>query len=338
MQYIDEELTKIMNEYDEDRAIARIKREKMIKSVHEKLPEVEKIENEINRLGIENFGNILKNPQKSAEYNEEFEKKISELKNKKDDILEKNGIPKDYSEIKYKCEKCLDTGYIDREKCSCFKQKLIKMRYNMSNIGSNLHDFDEFSFDYYSDKIIPGLEVSEKENMKYIYQKTYEFTENDGEKSLFFYGGCGLGKTFLSSCAAKKMMDEGKTVIYSTSTNIFSEYEDYKFGKKDINEYNKLREMLYNADLLIIDDLGVEVSNPMSMQFFFDLTEKRISENKRMIINTNLSLDGIKKRYTERFISRLYEYFRIMKFFGEDIRKIKLSTGNLQSKERKKNG
>lgn len=336
MQYIDEELTKIMNEYDEDRAIARIKREKKIKEVHEKLPEVGKIEEEINRLGIENFGNILKNPQKSAEYNAEFEKKVNELKNKKENLLENKGIPKDYDEIKYKCEKCFDTGYIDREKCSCFKQKLIKMRYNMSNMGSNLHDFEEFSLDYYSDKIIPGLEISEKENMKYIYKKACEFAEKDGEKSLFLYGGCGLGKTFLSSCVAKKMMDDGKTVIYSTATGIFSEYEDYKFGKKDAYEFKKLSEMLYNADLLIIDDLGVEVSNPMSRQFFFDLTENRISNNKKMIINTNLSLDGLEKRYTERFTSRLYEYFRIMKFFGEDIRKIKLTTGKLP--ERKNNG
>lgn len=321
MQYVDEELTKIMNEYDEDRAAARIKREKLVKSVHEKFPEIKAIEQEINRLGAENFGNILKNPEKSDEYNKNFEKNLLKLREKKNKILETNGIPKDYDEVKYKCEKCLDTGYVDREKCYCFKQKLIKMRYDMSNMGTNLHDFSEFSFDYYSDEIIPGLNVSEKENMEYIYQKALEFCEEDDVKNLFLYGGCGLGKTFLSSCIAKKMMDNGKTVIYITASGIFSDYEDFKFGKKNVNEFNKLREILYNADLLIIDDLGTEVSNPLSMQFFLDLVERRNTANKKMIINTNYHLDGLKKKYSDRLISRLYEKFRIMKFFGEDIRK-----------------
>lgn len=324
MQYIDEELTKIMNEYDRDRTIARVNREKNVESVHKKLPEVKAIEDEINRLGIENFGKILKNPEKSTEYNTLFEKKVSELKEKKNKILDNAGIPRDYDEIKYKCEKCLDTGYIDREKCSCFKQKLIQMRYNMSNMGTDLNDFSDFSLKYYSDKKIPERNITEKENMRYIYEKAIEFTEDDNAKSLVYYGGCGLGKTFLSSCIAKRMMDDGKTVIYITATGIFSEYEDYKFGKKDANEFNKLKEILYNADLLIIDDLGVEVSNPLSMQFFFDLIDRRLSMNKKIIINTNFSLKGLEKRYSERFISRLYEKFRIMKFYGEDIRMQKL--------------
>ena len=126
MEYIDNALTKIMNEYDEDRTYARVQREKRVAEVNEKYPQIGEIEKEINRLGIENFGNIIKNPEKSKEINEKFQKKLEELKEKKNKILSENNIPADYDQIKYKCEKCLDTGYEDTKKCSCFINKIIK--------------------------------------------------------------------------------------------------------------------------------------------------------------------------------------------------------------------
>ena len=118
MGYLDTALTKIMNEYDHDRTVARLDREKRVEEVHEKFPEIMEIEKEINRLGVENFGNIIKNPEKSKEINESFEKNLKELNDKKQKILKENNIPLDYNEVKYKCEKCLDTGYEDTKKCS----------------------------------------------------------------------------------------------------------------------------------------------------------------------------------------------------------------------------
>jgi len=125
MGYLDTALTKIMNEYDHDRTVARLEREKRVEEVHKKLPEIMEIDKEINRLGVENFGNIIKNPEKSKEINESFEKNLKELNDKKRKLLEENNIPLDYNEVKYKCEKCLDTGYEDTKKCSCFIQHKI---------------------------------------------------------------------------------------------------------------------------------------------------------------------------------------------------------------------
>ena len=46
--------------------------------------------------------------------------------------------------------------------------------------------------------------------------------------------------------------------------------------------------------------------------------------NKKIIINTNLQISEITKMYSMRFTSRLYEYFMMYKFYGEDIRIQKL--------------
>ena len=83
MQQKDAAIRKIMNEYDEMRTIARAKRDELVEKVHNDFPEIKKIENEINRLGIENFGKIIKNPEKAQEINAEFDKNLALLNEKK---------------------------------------------------------------------------------------------------------------------------------------------------------------------------------------------------------------------------------------------------------------
>ena len=183
MQYMDAAIRKIMNDYDEARTIARAKRDERVEKVHKEFPEIKKIEDELNLLGIENFGRIVKNPEKGAEYNEDFKKKAAVLEEKKRKILAENNIHEDFEEVKYSCEKCFDTGFCDTENCVCLKQKLIDMRYDLSNMKEILHDFSEFSFDYYSDKMVENLNMTEKENMKSIFGKAVDFCENDRRKN-----------------------------------------------------------------------------------------------------------------------------------------------------------
>lgn len=326
-----EALKKIFAEYDEDRQLARKKRDLRVQKVFEQVPELSEIDEQITALGLANFKNILDNPTKSQEYNLSFEKELAKLNEKKAQILKENNIEPDFDEIHYKCEKCLDTGYIDTEKCPCLVQKIIDLHYDMSNMKNVLHDFSEFSFDYYSDEKVKSLGMTQKENAKEIFQKAQKFCDSENSKNLLFYGGCGLGKTFLSSCVAKKMLDDGKSVIYETATSLFSSYEDYKFGRGD-EDFVDTMEILYNADLLIVDDLGAEVSNPISSQFFLDILNKRVALSKKIIISTNLTIEGMRKKYTERFISRLFESFEILNFVGSDIRIQKLINGSERNK------
>lgn len=324
MQYQDAAIRRIMNEYDEMRTIARAKRDELVEKVHNEIPEIKKIENDINRLGIENFGKIIKNPEKAQEINAEFEKNLASLNEKKAEILKSNNIPEDYDEVKYTCEKCFDTGYEDTKKCSCFTQKLINLRYDLSNMKEMLHDFSEFSFDYYSNKKVENLGITERENIEIIYKKAVDFCENEDAKNLFFYGGCGFGKTFLSSCIAKKMMDQGKTVIYTSASGLFSDYEDYKFGKKENDDFEVMRDLMRDSDLLILDDLGCEVISSLSCQLLNEIINERIITRKKMIISTNMNMKGVAQKYSDRIASRIYEAFEILHFVGTDIRVQKL--------------
>ena len=280
---------------------------------------------EIFQCGMENTKRIFKNPDKADEYNKDFKENLRKLENEKSNLLKVNGISADYNKYKYKCGNCSDTGYDKNgKKCQCFKQKLINAAYSVSNIEETIktQNFDTFSFDYYS-KDVGENGVSVYDNMTKIYNNCKRFCDNfDNEtKGLVFYGSTGLGKTFLSSAIAKELMDKGKMVIYIRATKLFSINEDYKFGR---NTDRSVIDNIYKADLLIIDDLGTEPFNKNNLAFLFDVINERTANNKKIIINTNLQISEITKMYSMRFTSRLYEYFMMYKFYGEDIRIQKL--------------
>lgn len=314
-------INKIFNEYEELRQRAANERRQRIDEVYKKVPRICEIDDEIYLLGLSNMQSILKNPENADVLNSEMKSKFKILNEEKKKLIEKNNIDAGYEEYRYECMDCGDTGYTeDGKKCKCLLQKLINEAYAKSNLGDILkkQNFDTFSFDYYSKENI-GEDISPYENMKKIYNRCKKFCDDfeNEEKSMLFYGSTGLGKTFLSSCIAKDLIDKGKTVIYTRATKLFNVYEDYKFGR---NDDRSAIDNLYNADLLIIDDLGTEPQNKNNTSFLFDLISERISENKKIIINTNLSIGELAKMYSSRFASRIYESFDPRRFFGEDIR------------------
>ena len=321
-------IKKILSEYESLRIAAASERKQRIENVYKNIPEIKEIDNEINRLGFQNMNNILENPEKKDEYNADFHNKLQVLTDRKNKILSENNIDKDYDKYNYKCKICSDTGYDEKgDKCVCFKQKMINAAYSMSNMEDMVKEqnFDNFLLGYYpAEKTDEG--ISPRDNMEKILVGCKRFCENfDSEnKSLFFYGGVGLGKTFLSSAIAKEIIDSGKTVVYVRATRFFTIYEEYRFGK---NNDRSMIDNIYKCDLLIIDDLGTEPNNSNNFSFLFDVVNDRISNNKKMIINTNLGLGELTSIYSNRFISRLYEYFNMYKFYGDDIRLQKLKNG-----------
>lgn len=316
--------TKLLAEYETLRAKADTERLARIDGVYARLPRIREIDNEIYRLGTENIKNIFHNPEKKAEYNDKLKKNIHRLEAEKRKLLSENDIDLDFDKPKYECALCEDTGYIDGRKCKCFRQKLINAGYLQSNIARLLsaQNFDTFRFDLYDDNIPTDERVSPRENMQTIVRECHRFCDSfEGmTQNLLFYGTTGLGKTFLSSCIAKELIDRGYTVVYTRAVHLFSMYEDYKFGRISGEEIRAQLDRIYDADLLIIDDLGTEADSKNVRAYFYDILESRLLEDKKMVVSTNLTLKEISARYSTRFTSRIYEYFLPLRFFGKDIR------------------
>lgn len=200
---------------------------------------------------------------------------------------EKAGLSADYLETSYKCPDCKDTGFIDGKRCHCFTQAAIDLVYTQSNLKSILlrENFSTFSFDYYSDKDInPATGLSSLATAKDAVAKCHDFIDHfdDTFSNLYFYGDTGIGKTFLSNCVAKELMDHGHSVIYFTAFQLFDILSKGVFAKDE--EAIAANENIFTCDLLIIDDLGTELTNSFTTSQLFLCLNERILHRKSTII------------------------------------------------------
>lgn len=232
------------------------------------------------------------------------------LKEARDTLLLDAGYPTDYLDIKYECEKCSDLGFVDAKMCDCFKKALILKGYESSGLGALI---GKQTFENYSFKFFFG-ESLERMTQNYDIIKSYAENFSKDSGSLLFMGGTGLGKTHLSSALAKCVIDKGYDVLYTSALNMVSDFEKAKFrGEDDTAKY-------FDAELLIIDDLGTEGSSQFTEGFIYNVIDTRICKGLSTVVNTNLEAREISERYGERIFSRLLGVYKPLVFKGNDIR------------------
>lgn len=318
---------RISDEYDKIRLNEELARNKRIADVHKNLPELEEIRTNITKAGQKAAMELSKNIHKEDEIRQKLNKEIEKLKMRKNQILKENGIDEDYDKIHFQCPLCEDTGRIGNERCRCYKSKSTKYTYEQSNLSMSMREinFDKFDFKYFSDEQDKNG-ISPLMRIKKAYNEAKSMTKNfDGyKKSFLFFGAPGTGKTFLSGCIATELLNQGYSVLYITAGKLFELMENKKYSRPRDENDDALIMSAYNCDLLILDDLGAEAPSKLAPSFAYEILNARMSDNKKMIINTGLDPDRLSEAYTQRFVSRLFEHFYALKFNCKDIRKQKM--------------
>lgn len=237
------------------------------------------------------------------------------------ELLAAHGYTREDIEPQYVCKKCEDTGYVDGRMCACHRALLRQIAYeNLNRISPlTLSTFADFSLDYYSDERVNGGR-SDREQMRYILDYCRRYADNFSKDAgnLFFTGATGLGKTHLSLAIASAAIDKGYGVVYGTAQNFAISLERERFTRPE--EGGDTLELLSECDLLIIDDLGMEISSSYITAMIYNVIDTRIMLKKPTIISTNLSMQELEKRYNERFVSRVLGFYDRMPFRGKDIR------------------
>ena len=319
-------IREISLEYEKQRDANQRDRDSRIRQVYKTIPAVEKIDEEIKKIGLTMSKSILSNPTSYEKIANDTKERIEKLKMQKAYLLTESNIAVDYMEEKYKCDRCLDRGHLNNGKrCNCFKQALVNRAYKMSNLDSVLkvQNFQNFDIDLFSNQPCEGEDLTPRENMIDIAGIAEgfidAFDENNGH-NLLFYGSTGLGKTFLSNCIAKSLLDKQKIVIYQTAFTIMDILEKRRFrnDKDKVVEYQY--DLLFGADLLIIDDLGTELTNTFTNAEIFNIVNTRLISGRKTIISTNLTPKEISQTYTDRIFSRILDKFIPLKFYGKDLR------------------
>lgn len=316
-----------------------IKRQKKIdeanikkSEIYKKYPKLEEIEDKINLMALKMTKNIVAGDELTREIEKENMKiKLQKLEKEKKNILDKLGISKMDLEPNFDCKICNDTGIVIKDNitsfCNCFKQDVINYTYKQSNIlklkEENFKTFDNCYYSSAVNKEKYGIDKSPLDNIEFIKNLSLDFCRNiksEQQKNLLFTGNTGLGKTFLSNCIAKEVIDMGLNVVYQTAPILMDQILDYKFSYDKNNIQKEKYNRIFSVDLLIIDDLGTETMNNNKFTELFNIINTRLLNNKKMLISTNLTLNDLYNRYDERILSRLIGNFTICKFIGDDIR------------------
>lgn len=213
----------------------------------------------------------------------------------------------------YECKSCEDTGEINGVYCKCLKQLIEEIKRE----ETGLTQLPAFNFDDHIKGLNPILDK--------IYPKLIEYCStfpDNNVKQLVFNGGVGVGKSCLAAAIANSVSDKGFTVQYIKSNamnDLFLKYHTSPYAERD-----GILSPLLDADLLIIDDLGIEpLLNNVTLPYLYILLESR--DKLHTIITTNLEKDEVKSKYKERIFSRLFDMEKslILSLLGNDLRLIK---------------
>ncbi|MBO5203349.1 MAG: ATP-binding protein [Clostridia bacterium] len=320
MGYNKADYIRIREEFSKKYIRARDAAEARRREIHIEIPEIFEIDRVLSGTGMEIMGIITAGGGNTSERVAQLEARNNALIEKRGRILEENGYPPDHTDIHYECDKCGDTGYVDTVMCDCMKRALARAGYESSGLGHLIgkQTFDNFDYKYYPESSRPVVERGVG-----MLRSFAEGFNKDTYCNFIITGTTGLGKTHVTTAVAQTVIDKGFDVLYVSAVSMLGDFEQRRFGNSasisnvdDISRY-------YEADLLIIDDLGTEVVNKFTQSYFYEVINARINARKSTIINTNLTATEIETTYYDRISSRIFGEYQPIRFKGVDIRKQK---------------
>ncbi len=304
---------------DEDRRALERRRSE----IYERIPQIAQLDKRPGAIAMQRYRAYMSGGD--AQALDGLRGELGQVTNERERLLEQAGYPADYLKMQYTCPICRDTGYdADGNYCRCYIQMEREMLRTQSQLRSAVRreNFDELSMEYYDDEqIIDEVGVTQRAYMEKIIARCRRFAEDFGDgANIMFVGGTGTGKSFLSHCICAQLLQQDCSVIYLSATDMFEIMAAARRDREKDDGASDMRERILEAQLLVIDDLGSELTNAMTVTDLFYILEKRMSGGLSTIISTNLDINSMRDIYSERITSRLQSKFDILPLYGQDIR------------------
>jgi len=288
--------------------------------VYKKQPRIKDIDKEIKELNLQRIDYRIRGIDDKL-----LESKLKSLKAERLDLLGDLGLDDSYLKMTYHCNICKDKGIYKGKSCQCRKKLLAEKLYDQSMIYERIskENFSTFNINLFRKSRQENEPISPYENMKSILEaiRNYLNKFEKGATNLYFFGNVGTGKTFMINCIAKELMDKGVSVLYQSSGELLEFLNSYIFMfNKDKAENKSKLDLIFDVDVLIIDDLGAEYKNDVSLANLFEVINKRLVANKTTIISSNISIFDLDSVYDKRISSRIMGEYQPLRFYGNDIR------------------
>lgn len=292
----------------------------------EELPEAAELEQKLRATMAEVIAQSLRRGEDPTEAIDAIHRRNRSLQEELRYLLEENGYEANALEDTPMCPICRDSGYVGEKMCTCLAEFCrSEQKKELTSLLSSNATFDDFTLDYYPTAVNPVTGLSPREQMEINYEFCVEYARHfrpGPDRNLLFNGAPGLGKTFLSACIAREVVDRSYSVVYDTAIHVFSCMEKQKFGGGTEDDL-RMAERILACDLLILDDLGTEMSTAFIPSALYTIINSRILSEKPTIISTNYTIAQLSQRYTPQIASRLEGEYRLLPFAGSDIRKLK---------------
>lgn len=293
------------------------KRDMLLKAAYTTNPRLYEIDREMSYIGAQLALTALSgNDEKIAV----FKKTSVALSKEKAAILKKEMV----TDIQYDCPVCCDSGYVGGKICECVKKiaACVVVDELKKQMPLDACSFENFDLNYYSKD-----GENARKRMTSVLKLCTEYVNKfnpETSQNLLFMGAPGLGKTHLTLAIVSGIVEKGFMPFYGPAENLFALVSSERFSGENKGSY----QAMIDSDLLVIDDLGTELSTEFSRSVLYNLINSRLLCNKPTIINTNLTMKEIADRYGERIASRLIGNYNANKFIGVDVRQQKFIEEN----------
>lgn len=310
-----QQILALLDEYARRRRAAQQEQQQRIRLAAERDPMIAQLQERIAGRFPRQARLILADPGRSAaiagQLKEDTLKDLAAITGR----LAGLGLPPDYLDIRYTCDKCQDTGYIGEERarfCPCFEAELARAQW-----GSRVRE--AHSFEAFDPAIFPGEAQRQRtERARALCERYAQEFPSGSHPFLLLTGNTGLGKTFLLDAIANRVQQRGHPALRLTAFQMLSGMR--AFHLSETVEDASLSQMI-SCPLLLIDDLGTEpMLRNITVEYLFLLLSERAG--RHTVIATNLSLPQIGERYGERIVSRLVDTVssQVIGLTGEDLR------------------
>ena len=176
--------------------------------------------------------------------------------------------------------------------------------------GLDIRLAESMTFDNFTSKGASGATSAQKRSLSEAFEAAKVFAEHPAGW-LYLAGPTGVGKTHLAAAIVGESIEQGRKVLFKFIPNLLDDLRR-SYGPTGEKSFDHIFAQVRDVDVLILDDLGAEVSTAWAEEKLYQLIVHRHDLIMPTVFTSRIALETIgdsesriTSRYSEAIVSRL---------------------------------